>query len=181
MKTKLSFSGFILILFSINACANSVSVDEGKTIFISQCAACHNVNVKVVGPALADVDKRHSIEWIINFVHSSQTLVQKKDTSAVNLFKEFNNIVMPDHPDISAEQIKSIVSYIKSQTKNASAADAAPFARPGKIQPKFIPISIKNFTFFGIYIALLFIVVACFIVAVKVKELQRNKNEVNKI
>jgi len=47
-------------------------VNEGKVIFNSRCASCHNVNKILTGPALAGVDQRYSIDWIVNFVHSSQ-------------------------------------------------------------------------------------------------------------
>jgi len=89
-------------------------IAEGKAIFSTRCAGCHNVNKVVTGPALAGVDQRHSIDWIINFVHSSQTVIKGGDEKAVALFEKFNKIPMPDHPDLTAGNIKSIVEYIKS-------------------------------------------------------------------
>ncbi len=182
MKIKIACIILFTTLFIKFSFANTTSsIDDGKAIFSVRCAACHNVNVKVVGPALAGVDQRRSINWIINFVHSSQTLVKKNDKDAVALFNEFNYTVMPDHPDLSDDQIKSIVDYVKSQTKSAS-SDAAPFARPGRLQPNYIPVSISNLGFFIPYIALIFVMIACMVIAVKVKELQReNKKEENKI
>lgn len=182
MKIRIALIFLAVILFKQTSFANTTSsVDDGKAIFSIRCAACHNVNVKVIGPALADVDKRHNIDWIINFVHSSQTLVKKNDKDAVALFNEFNSTVMPDHPDLSEEQIKSVVDYIKSQTKSAN-SDAAPFARPGRLQPDYIPVSITNIGFFGPYIALVFLMIASIIIAVRVKELQReNKKDTQEI
>jgi cytochrome c551/c552 len=180
MKNKFSVIIFFIMIISAKAFSKDISIDDGKAIFSSRCAACHNVNIKLVGPALAGVDTRHSIDWIINFVHSSQTLVKKNDKDAVALFNEFNNMVMPDHPDLSTDQIKSIVAFIKSQAP-VKIADAAPFARPGRLQPNYIPISISNFGFFGTYVVLIFVMVACLVVAVKVKELQReNENRKQK-
>jgi len=80
--------------------------EEGKTIFTSRCAACHNVNKVLTGPALAGVDQRRSIEWIVKFVKSSQGLVKSGDKDAVALFQKFNRIAMPDHPDLTADNIK---------------------------------------------------------------------------
>jgi cytochrome c551/c552 len=176
MKNKFSVLIFLVTIISAKTFSKDVSIDDGKTIFSSRCAACHNVNIKLVGPALAGVDQRHSIDWIINFVHSSQTLVKKNDKDAVALFNEFNNIVMPDHPDLSTDQIKSIVEFVKSQAIGKS-SDEAPFPRPGRLQPIYVPVSISNFTFFGIYVVMIFLMVACLVIAVKVKELQReNEN-----
>lgn len=169
------------MIFSAKTFAKDISIDDGKVIFSTRCAACHNINIKLVGPALAGVDQRHNIDWIVNFVHSSQTLVKKNDKDAVALFTEFNHMVMPDHPDLSNDQIKSVVEYVKSQTKTKS-GDEAPFPRPGRLQPNNIPIPISNFAFFGTYVALIFIMVACLVVAVKVKELQReNENKKQEI
>jgi len=158
--------------------AGLANSEDGKAIFTTRCAACHNVNVKVVGPALAGVEERRSVEWITNFVHSSQALVKKNDKDAVALFNQFNNTIMPDHPDISEVQIRSILDYIKAETKTIG-KDDAPFPRPGKLQPSFTPISIYNGDFFFTYIAFVLVMIASFVVAVRVKELQRENTRSN--
>jgi cytochrome c551/c552 len=174
MKPNIFFSTVAVLLF-MNASANTTTVNDGKIIFSSRCAACHNVNVKIVGPALANVDQRHSLDWIVKFVHSSQTLVKGNDKEAIALFNEFNQMIMPDHPDLSGDQVKSIVEYIKSQTRAPSASDGAPFVRPGKLLPNYLPMSITNYAFFGTYLALVLIMIAGFVIAVKVKEMQRGR------
>jgi mono/diheme cytochrome c family protein len=114
------FLAIALSIFSLNAEANpDPPTTTGKAIFNSRCATCHNVNKTTTGPALAGVDQRRSIDWIINFVHSSQTMVKKGDKDAVEIFEKFNKIPMPDHPDLTEENIRSIVEYIKSETKLA--------------------------------------------------------------
>src|SRR5215213_6546277 len=105
MKSRLLFFA-LLTTIVLHA---APPAEEGKTIFTSRCAGCHNVNKQVVGPALAGVNQRRSLDWIINFVHSSQTVIQKGDKDAVALFKQFNNIPMPDHKDLSEGQIKNLV------------------------------------------------------------------------
>ncbi|HZF63666.1 MAG TPA: cytochrome c, partial [Chitinophagaceae bacterium] len=90
---------FLLLITAIVAAATvlaSPPVEEGKSIFATRCAACHNVNKTLTGPALAGVDERRSLEWIVNFVHSSQTMIKNGDKDAVALYKQFNNIPMPD-------------------------------------------------------------------------------------
>src|SRR5215469_8869857 len=83
------------------------SIDDGKTIFTSRCTSCHNVNAQVVGPALANVDQRHSVDWIVSFVHSPKTMIGKNDEAAVALYNQFNQIIMPDHPDLSNDDVKN--------------------------------------------------------------------------
>jgi cytochrome c2 len=93
MKTRLFLlTFFTAIVVSANA---TPPVEDGKTIFTARCAACHNVNKQLTGPALAGVHERRSIDWIIKFVHSSQTMVKSGDKDAVALFEKFNKIPMP--------------------------------------------------------------------------------------
>ena len=125
-------------------------VEEGKKIFSSRCASCHNVNKVVLGPALAGVSERHTEDWIIKFVHSSQTVIKGGDHAAVTLYEKFNKIPMPDHPDLSTENIKGILAYIKSETKSPV---LAPAFRPDMVHPDYTPISITNYKFFGAYLA----------------------------
>lgn len=122
-------TAFLLLGFLFNqAIIAAPPVEEGKTIFTSRCAACHNINKVLTGPALAGVDERRSMDWIISFVQSSQTLVKKGDKDAVALFEQFNKIPMPDHTDLTAENIKSVVAYIKSEAKGPESK--APAAKP---------------------------------------------------
>ncbi|PWT73079.1 MAG: hypothetical protein C5B59_14160 [Bacteroidetes bacterium] len=173
MNNKRLHFSFILLLLSASSFANVKSNDEGKNIFSSRCASCHNINIKVVGPALAGINERHNIDWIIKFVHSSQSLVKSNDKSAVELFNQFK-IVMPDHPDLSADQIKSIIEYVKTESSK-KASENVRVVKPSQLQPNYLPISITNFGFFGSYVALVIVLVAIMVLAVKVKELERNK------
>lgn len=89
---------------------------DGERNFKAFCAACHTVGKgKLIGPDLLDVHKRRTDEWLMKFVSSSQAMVKAGDEVAVSLFKEYNQSVMPD-PPYSADQIKLILTYIKTQS-----------------------------------------------------------------
>ena len=81
MKIK-KLSLVLIILLSTTIFVHATPPEEGKTIFINRCAACHNVNKVMTGPALAGIDQRRSLEWITKFIHSSQTLVKSGDKDA---------------------------------------------------------------------------------------------------
>src|SRR5688500_4732787 len=129
----------ILIGSSLSVSANPI--EEGKTIFLSRCAACHNVNKVLTGPALAGVDQRRSMEWITRFIHSSQGLIKSGNKDAVAIYEKFNKIPMPDHPDLTDEHIKSIVEFIKSEAKPVE-ENKAPFAKPSKKETAYQPLSL---------------------------------------
>jgi cytochrome c2 len=151
-----------------NAFAQNVSADEGKKLFQGRCTSCHNVNKTLTGPALAKVYERHTMPWIISFVKGSQSMVKSGDKEALDVFNKHNQIVMPDHPDLSNSQIESIVAYIKTEEKNP-VADAAPFARPGKKVPNRMPLSIYNYPFMIGYVALIILMVGVLISLVNIK------------
>ena len=174
MKIRLltPFVTALLVFCSFRSFADA-SIEDGKTIFTTRCTSCHNVNAKVVGPALANVDQRHTVDWIVSFVHSPKTMIVKNDQAAVALYNQFNQIVMPDHPDLSRDDVQNILAYIKSETK-ATIAEQAPFAKPGELVPNYHPLSIQNnYGFFITYLLSVAVFVLLLIAAVSIKDLQR--------
>lgn len=103
----------IFIVSGINASAQDIGVGEGT--FKQTCAACHTIGRgRLVGPDLANVHQRRSQDWILKFVKSSQSIVKSGDKYADSLFRAFNQVVMPDQPTLSDEQIKNVISYIEA-------------------------------------------------------------------
>lgn len=121
-------SGFIviLLLFMFSNVDAQPDATHGKQLFTNRCAACHAIAKDVTGPALKDVDKRHTEDWIIKFVQGSQSVIQSGDPVAVQLFEKFNNTIMPNHPDLSNDDIKSIIAYIKDESSRLAALPAVP-------------------------------------------------------
>lgn len=171
MKIKFLFFSF-LFLAAFSAIA-APPVEEGKTIFSTRCASCHNVNKVLTGPALAGVHERHSIDWIVSFVKSSQTMVKNGDKDAVALFEKFNKIPMPDHPDLTADNIKNVVEYIKGEAKTGE--EKAPFVKPSKLRPGYMPLSItKDASFFIGYLGVVALLIIVLLFAVQLKQYERN-------
>ena len=164
----------ILIIGIDKVSAYNPPLEKGKEIFSLRCAACHNVNKQLTGPALAGVDERRSMSWIVSFIRSSQSLVKSGDKDAITVFEKFNKIPMPDHADLTEENIKDIIAYIKSEAK-PEVAITAPFAKPGKLQPKYLPLSIKkDYGFFISYGAVVGLLIAVLLFAVHVRGLKYN-------
>ena len=170
MKYKFLFL-LTLLALSISVIA-APPVEEGKAIFAARCAACHNINKQLTGPALAGLHERRSMDWIVSFIKSSQSLVKSGDKDAVALYEQFNKIPMPDHPDLTDDNIKNIVEYIKAESNTDE--NAAPFARPAKIRPAYLPVTNNNF-FWG-YLAVVGLLIVTLLFAVQVKEIQRKEN-----
>lgn len=161
----LVLSFMCLLSFAYNA-------DEGKTIFTTRCNSCHAIDKNIVGPALMNVDKRHNEKWIIAFVHSSQTVIKSGDTAAINLFSRFNSITMPDHPDLTDEQIRNLLSYIKEQSKVAA---SSPKTNPSDIYketPKYFPVNLNNYTFWFSLFSVVGLLVWVLLLRVRVESLK---------
>lgn len=173
MKNRFLFGFIILAAIATEVKANPT--DDGKNIFTARCAACHNVNKTIVGPALNGIDKRRPIDWIISFIHSSQTVVKSGDSYAVALFEKFNKVAMPDHPDLTVDNIKSIVEYIKSQS-TISSADKPPFVKPGKMNTGYLPLSLqKDYWFFISYLVVVGVLIVSLLFVVQLKRFQNEK------
>ncbi|UXX79935.1 c-type cytochrome [Reichenbachiella carrageenanivorans] len=123
-KTVLFLSLIFSVLFTQNVAvaqdADGIPTDEaiisaGEKLFKANCTVCHDVNDKVIGPALRDVHKRRNLAWIQAFVKNSQKVIKSGDEYAVNLYNEYNKTEMTAF-DFSDEEIASIVGYIKVES-----------------------------------------------------------------
>ena len=124
MKIKYSFYFRFSILF-IGMSIPLFSQQKGESDFKQLCSACHTIGKgKLVGPDLANVQQRRSEDWIIKFVHSSQTLIKQGDAYADSLFKAYNQVPMPDQAGLKDDQIKYIIAYIISNSPGAGNSDS---------------------------------------------------------
>jgi cytochrome c2 len=100
----------------------------GSTTFGSLCVACHTIGGgRLVGPDLEGVSDRRSEQWLVDFITSSQTMIQSGDPDAVALSQEYNGMVMPDAL-VAESEVLAVISYIKSQTPGADEPQAVPEA-----------------------------------------------------
>ncbi|NPA33693.1 MAG: c-type cytochrome, partial [Chlorobi bacterium] len=98
------------------------SAEEGEQLFKQRCASCHDIERKLVGPPLKGITERRGEEWLIKFIRNSQELINAGDQDAVQIFEEYNKIPMPPHPDLTDDQIKSILIYIDQASKGETGA-----------------------------------------------------------
>jgi mono/diheme cytochrome c family protein len=98
--------------------AEAAEIAAGNTLFVSNCAQCHAVNEQVVGPALAGINKRRPMSWLLPWVKNSSKVVASGDDYAVALFNKYSKQQMPSFA-LSDKEITSIIAYIKSQEEAA--------------------------------------------------------------
>ncbi|MEH6304969.1 cytochrome c3 family protein [Olivibacter sp. CPCC 100613] len=103
--------------------ARAQDVKEGASLFKQKCTSCHAIDKDLVGPALKDVSKRHEEEWLIKWIKNSQALVAAGDEQAVALFEGHNKVVMTPFPDLSDDNVKSILAYIDDASQAPAGGD----------------------------------------------------------
>jgi len=106
----------------------SAAVDPaaGEKIFKQYCTACHKLNADLVGPALKDVQKRHSEEWLLKWIHNNAALRASGDKEALAIWTKFNKNEMPTFTNLGDDDIKSIIAYIQRESEHPTVTAATP-------------------------------------------------------
>ena len=104
---------------------------KGKALFNQNCAACHALNRKMTGPALANVESRLQEEeglgreWLYGWIKNSPGTIKSGDAYANKIYEEYNQAAMTAFPTLSNEDIDNILAYTAEPPKEAPAASAA--------------------------------------------------------
>ena len=126
------FTALVITVFVCNI--NAIAAPDGKAIFQSNCASCHNPLKDATGPALKGVDGRvPSKEWIHNWVHGSAKVIATGDKYANDLFNKWNKTAMTAFPQLSNEEIDAVVTYVNSVEPPKPGGDVA---ASGATQPQ---------------------------------------------
>lgn len=115
----------IALTFSMISTLLAQTAEEGKTLYQANCTSCHAINEKVVGPALKDVHKRREEAWLLKWVKNSQKLIASGDPIAVQVYKENNESPMTAFENLSDNQIRSIIAYVKAESETPAQAKEA--------------------------------------------------------
>lgn len=123
----------LLALSVVSTIGYSQEFEKGKEIFTTNCAGCHNMEQRVVGPALQDVIEAQGRDWTSKWISNSGELIQSGDAHANDVFNEYNKMAMPAFNYLKPEELNAILDYMEGfkKDKEAKAAAAAPTATAG--------------------------------------------------
>ncbi|NUM31186.1 MAG: cytochrome c [Bacteroidetes bacterium] len=125
MKSKI-ISSLLAVVLLISFSYKSDAQNAGEESFKQICSACHTVGGgKLVGPDLKNTTQRHTEDWLISFIKSSQSLIKSGDKYADSIFNAYNKVVMPDQTTLDDAKIKEILTYISDKSEGKSTASAA--------------------------------------------------------
>ena len=101
----------VTLLFPYFGLSQDADIQEGKALFNTNCAACHQLNRKAVGPALRGVTEKYDREWLYSWIKNGTQMIKDGDPQAVAIWEEYNRAVMTNYPQFSNEQIDNILAY----------------------------------------------------------------------
>ena len=84
--------------------------ERGQEIFKSMCSACHKIDQRVIGPALAGVTKKRTPEWIMNMIMNPNQMV-KENAQARKLLAEY--ISPMANQNLTEEETRFVLEYFR--------------------------------------------------------------------
>ena len=125
---RLFFSLTFIFFFSFfnTLISQELDVQAGKKLFNANCAACHKLNKKAVGPALKGVSAKYDREWLYSWIKNSSAMIKSGDAQAVAIWEEYNKVAMNAFPQFSNSDIDNILAYTDYIPPAPVAAVSAP-------------------------------------------------------
>ena len=121
---KICLVSMALMLSTTLVNAQEADPAAGKKLFNANCAACHKLNKKAVGPALKGVSAKYDKEWLYSWIKNSAAMIKSGDAQAVAIWEEYNKTAMTAFPQLSNQDIDNILAYT-DYTPPAAEATAA--------------------------------------------------------
>ncbi len=103
------------LLFLGFSTVNTVSAQDGKTLFNTNCGTCHQIHKPSTGPALAGVEDRWPNKTnLYAWIRNSAAFLKTGDKYANDLYNTWNKTAMNQFPGLTDEEIGAIIKYINS-------------------------------------------------------------------
>ncbi|MBX2872840.1 MAG: c-type cytochrome [Saprospiraceae bacterium] len=107
---------FLTLQISVFA-QDEAAINAGKALFKTNCASCHNRNMKddLTGPALGGVEERwadYDQADLYSWIRNSQALIQAGHPRAVEVYNDWNKVAMTAFPNLTDDDVSNILAYI---------------------------------------------------------------------
>ncbi len=121
----------LLLTFSTSLIAQEGDPVNGKSLYNSNCAACHKLDKPMTGPALRNIEARLADEqglgreWLSAWIRNSSALIKSGDAYANKVYNDNNGIAMTAFPQLSDQDISDILAYTAEEKKEPVVAPNA--------------------------------------------------------
>ncbi len=152
--TSRALNLIFVLSVALNTSAQEPDIAKGKSLYNANCASCHKLNKKLIGPALKGVSAKYDKEWLYAWIKNSAAMIKAGDEQAVAIYEEYNKVAMNAFPQLSNEDIDNILAY----TDYVPEPVAAPAAVSGGESSTGEP-SLANDIILGLLIVVLLVLV----------------------
>mgnify|MGYP000170864042 CR=1 FL=1 len=150
-KKLVFITSAFLLLSTVNAASikesisgkpvDDATIAAGKTLFEGKCQSCHALNNKLVGPALKDIHKRRSYDWLVKWIRNNEALRKSGDKDAIDVFEKNNKLVMTNFTDLKDDELASLIMYIEDASAGGGVKDGgatAPVVEAAPVDEKLV-------------------------------------------
>ncbi|WP_345275930.1 c-type cytochrome [Litoribaculum gwangyangense] len=130
-KNFLRLNLIILLAFTSVLSAQEGDSAKGKSLFNANCAACHQLDKKMTGPALRNVEARLAETegldraWLYAWIRNSAGVIKSGDAYANKIYNEYGGAAMTAFPQFSDEDIDNILAYTAEEKAAPAEAGGA--------------------------------------------------------
>ncbi len=110
MKKIVAIAGLALLGHPCSA----QDYEAGEKLFKMNCASCHKMDAKLIGPPLQNVVKEQGADWTKRWILNNEELRKSGDAHANAIYADYNNMVMPNYSYLSDEEISGVVNYLEN-------------------------------------------------------------------
>jgi mono/diheme cytochrome c family protein len=115
-------------LFLFIARTGSAQTPDGKSLFQSNCAQCHNPVSVVVGPALKGVTQRVPDQKLLHaWIRNNSAVLASGNTYFNNLFNQYGRAPMNVFPGLGDPEIDAILQYVENYAQPLAATNTSNF------------------------------------------------------
>lgn len=115
----------LIVLLTLTFSAAGLAFDAEKH-FKNVCSTCHTIGGgDKIGPDLAGVGKRHSVEWLVKYINYPTGMIEgdaeepgyeKPDPMAVKVYELYKPQMMAEQ-EMTKDQVVAMLKYIDSLKK----------------------------------------------------------------
>ena len=127
-RIRLWSAAVVMATFSL---VQAQDAGKGYELFEQNCTACHQIDGKLIGPELRNVEKRLQDEqglgkeWLHAWIKDNKALRESGDAYANKVYAEYNNTEMLIFSGLSEGDIDNILAYTADPDGGKAAADEA--------------------------------------------------------
>jgi cytochrome c551/c552 len=115
----------LIVLLTLSA----YSQEDGKTLFQSNCAQCHNPIRVITGPALKGITERVTDRQLLHdWIHNNNKVLASGNTYFNNLYNSYGRAPMNIFPNLSDTDIDAILKYVENYAAPLAATNSSNYA-----------------------------------------------------